>query len=248
MFTASPSVLGCTHYNRSCMILAPCCNKFYPCHRCHDSNEDHQLDRSSVVTIMCKECRKIQPLDSHCIHCHIKFGEYYCHHCRIYDNNNKEQFHCHKCNTCKVGGADNWIHCDTCSMCIRKDTLHKHICHEDKSKSVCPICIDPFFVDHRSVMEIPQCGHLIHIDCLEVYCKHRNNIKCPICSKSMIDMTSYYDKVHQEYLQFCNEHMKEIKEYDQVCHILCNDCLSTSDVSIFYHKCVSCGSLNTREI
>ena len=36
-------VLGCRHYRRRCMLVAPCCDKPYVCRLCHDEAEDHQV-------------------------------------------------------------------------------------------------------------------------------------------------------------------------------------------------------------
>lgn len=39
---------------------APCCKKFYPCRVCHDENENHEIDRRSVVEIRCVKCQLVQ--------------------------------------------------------------------------------------------------------------------------------------------------------------------------------------------
>ena len=33
-------IINCEHYNRQCMILSPCCDKWYSCRLCHDQFED----------------------------------------------------------------------------------------------------------------------------------------------------------------------------------------------------------------
>ena len=33
---AQPAAPGCTHYKRNCEVLAPCCQRFFTCHLCHD--------------------------------------------------------------------------------------------------------------------------------------------------------------------------------------------------------------------
>jgi len=30
----------CSHYQRRCLVRFPCCEKFYPCHRCHNESKD----------------------------------------------------------------------------------------------------------------------------------------------------------------------------------------------------------------
>ena len=37
----------CTHYHTPLDIIAikfKCCNKFYPCYKCHNENENHDFD------------------------------------------------------------------------------------------------------------------------------------------------------------------------------------------------------------
>ncbi|KAH0507107.1 RING finger and CHY zinc finger domain-containing protein 1 [Microtus ochrogaster] len=54
---------GCEHYDRGCLLKAPCCDKLYTCRLCHDNNEDHQLDRFQVKEVQCINCERLQ----HCI-------------------------------------------------------------------------------------------------------------------------------------------------------------------------------------
>ncbi|MEJ1274765.1 ring finger and CHY zinc finger domain containing 1 [Cricetulus griseus] len=51
---------GCEHYDRGCLLKAPCCDKLYTCRLCHDNNEDHQLNRFKVKEVQCINCEKIQ--------------------------------------------------------------------------------------------------------------------------------------------------------------------------------------------
>ena len=37
--------IKCNHYLRHNYIISPCCNKVYPCRLCHDTNENHKIDR-----------------------------------------------------------------------------------------------------------------------------------------------------------------------------------------------------------
>lgn len=36
-------VLGCKHYKRRCMLVAPCCDTPHVCRLCHDEASDHQV-------------------------------------------------------------------------------------------------------------------------------------------------------------------------------------------------------------
>ena len=46
---------------RRCQVLAPCCGQVYPCKKCHDQEEDHQLEQQSVQSMVCMACGLRQP-------------------------------------------------------------------------------------------------------------------------------------------------------------------------------------------
>ena len=50
--------VACTH---RCQVLAPCCGQVYPCKKCHDQEEDHQLEVQSVQSMVCMACGLRQP-------------------------------------------------------------------------------------------------------------------------------------------------------------------------------------------
>jgi uncharacterized CHY-type Zn-finger protein len=39
-------MISCTHYNRNCSFISPCCNKIYGCRHCHDEIEGHIIEKS----------------------------------------------------------------------------------------------------------------------------------------------------------------------------------------------------------
>ena len=39
----------CHHYERECLIIAPCCNKVFPCRLCHDDKSDHKNTAERLV-------------------------------------------------------------------------------------------------------------------------------------------------------------------------------------------------------
>uniref|UniRef100_A0A8C0LSC6 Ring finger and CHY zinc finger domain containing 1 n=1 Tax=Canis lupus dingo TaxID=286419 RepID=A0A8C0LSC6_CANLU len=84
---------GCEHYDRGCLLKAPCCDKLYTCRLCHDNNEDHQLDGFKVKEVQCINCEKIQHAQQTCEECSTLFGEYYCSICHLFDQD-KKQYHC----------------------------------------------------------------------------------------------------------------------------------------------------------
>ena len=72
-----------------------------------------------------------------CVECSTVFSEaYFCQHCRLFDDKDKQQFHCDQCTICRwhmtsmplvstcyhmlsyrVGGRDNYFHCSKCNLC-----------------------------------------------------------------------------------------------------------------------------------
>ncbi|KAK4492700.1 hypothetical protein RD792_003520 [Penstemon davidsonii] len=69
---------------------------------------------------------------------------------------------------------------------------------------------------------------------------------CPICSKSICDMSNVWRKLDEE---VASTHMPEMYKNKMV-WILCNDCETTSEVRfhIVAYKCLKCNSYNTRQI
>ncbi|RXN20540.1 RING finger and CHY zinc finger domain-containing 1 [Labeo rohita] len=93
--------VGCEHYVRSCLLKAPCCGKFYVCRLCHDAEENHQMDRFKVREVKCAACNTIQEAQQTCKECEVKFGEYYCDICHLFDKD-KKQYHCQPCGICSA--------------------------------------------------------------------------------------------------------------------------------------------------
>ena len=49
----------CSHYQRRCLVRFPCCEKFYPCHRCHNESKDCSNDQARATNathIRCTIC------------------------------------------------------------------------------------------------------------------------------------------------------------------------------------------------
>ncbi|KAG5376426.1 hypothetical protein IGI04_041022 [Brassica rapa subsp. trilocularis] len=89
-----------------------------------------------------------------------------------------------------------------------------------------------------------RCGHAMHLECTKDMGLH-NRYTCPLCSKSICDMSSVWKKLDEEVAAY-----KIPKVYeDKMVWILCNDCGSNTNVRfhLIAHKCSSCGSYNTRK-
>jgi RING finger/CHY zinc finger protein 1 len=224
--------IECTHYIRNCMIKAKCCGKVYACRLCHDSYEDHPINRFETDTIICKKCDKLQGVSNECTNCGVQFGEYYCETCRLW-RQQADIFHCDSCGICNVGIKENYYHCDHCKLCVAKE----HVCFNVLNKN-CSACQGQIY---QSVYHYhkPKCEHLIHTNCLEELLK--NDTKCPLCKKTLVDVNW---EMADDYI--LSQPMPD--EYKKKVNIKCNDCNATSN-DVDYHflgcKCSQCGSYNT---
>nr|AAT39270.1 putative zinc finger protein [Oryza sativa Japonica Group] len=78
-----------------------------------------------------------------------------------------------------------------CFVMIKLVTIQwkEHKCREKMLEMNCPICCDFLFTSSAAVKGLP-CGHFMHSACFQAYtCSHYT---CPICSKSLGDMTVYF--------------------------------------------------------
>lgn len=53
----------CTHYKRRCYVKFQCCDKYWPCHRCHNNQSNcgqKKLKSRDVKMVKCAECGKEQ--------------------------------------------------------------------------------------------------------------------------------------------------------------------------------------------
>ncbi|KRT81858.1 hypothetical protein AMK59_5727, partial [Oryctes borbonicus] len=139
----------------------PCCNKEYTCRFCHDTNENHEVDRKSIVSVVCLACGEKQHVRMSCSRCGLRFGKYFCRKCRLYDDTDKKQFHCEECGICRVGGRESFLHCSTCNMCYNVRIFGTHKCIPNIGMDMCGLCLEHL---HTSVLQlnVPVCGHLIH--------------------------------------------------------------------------------------
>uniref|UniRef100_A0A8C8RYM5 RING finger and CHY zinc finger domain-containing protein 1 n=1 Tax=Pelusios castaneus TaxID=367368 RepID=A0A8C8RYM5_9SAUR len=233
---------GCEHYRRGCLLKAPCCGKFYVCRLCHDSKEDHQMNRFKVKQVQCANCKSIQQAQQHCEGCSSMFGEYYCNICHLFDKD-KKQYHCETCGICRIGPKEDFFHCSKCNLCLALSLQGNHKCIENVSRQNCPICLEDIHTSRVGACVLP-CGHLLHRTCYEAMSKA--GYQCPLCKHSIFDMTRYWQQLDDEIVQ-----TPMPTEYqNMMAEILCNDCSARSLVQ--YHivamKCKSCESYNTVQV
>lgn len=238
--------IKCDHYNRGCDIYCDLCNKYYPCRICHDSYEDHKIDRFKINKVRCRNCNYIQSPSQNCLYCHSIFGFYFCKTCNLWECNNKKIFHCDKCGICRIGRKQDYIHCDKCNMCIAVTHYNNnHKCVENSTKTNCPICNEYMFDSVDKPINILKCGHSIHEECFKNMLK-KKQYKCPLCKKSIINMKEHWLAKDQlanlEMIPFSYMNKRQI--------IFCNDCEQKSDIkfSFDYKKCRNCNGYNTNEI
>lgn len=239
------SNIVCEHYKKGCDVECPTCNKFYPCRLCHDTYEDHKLDRFGINKIRCKKCKFIQTPSQKCINCNSLFGFYYCPICHLWEFTNKCIFHCDKCGICRVGRKQDFVHCDKCNMCItRKHYENGHKCVENSTKANCPVCNEYMFDSTENTSVLP-CGHSMHEDCLKNLIS-KKKFQCPLCKKSIIDMKEHWLAKDQ----LANLEMIPFSYMKKRLIILCNDCEKKSDIkfSFEFKKCSHCGGYNTTDV
>ena len=233
--------LECTHYKRKCNIMSPCCQIEFPCRLCHDENSDHQMNRFDIKQIICRECNFLQNTGNKCVNCSVIFANYHCEICNLWlDNEVNPVFHCHDCGICRKGNKEDFFHCKKCNLCINKSKENQHKCVENTANSNCPCCNNNLFNSTESITVL-QCGHTIHCDCLMEYTKY--NYECPICKKSLCDLSDYWKQI-DAFLEI-NEMPEEYRNTNS--NIFCNDCenKSTTIFHFIYHKCKECGGYNT---
>eukprot|EP00252_Welwitschia_mirabilis_P008221 TRINITY_DN1995_c0_g1_i3.p1 TRINITY_DN1995_c0_g1~~TRINITY_DN1995_c0_g1_i3.p1 ORF type:complete len:228 (+),score=16.02 TRINITY_DN1995_c0_g1_i3:286-969(+) len=204
----------------------------------------HDVPRHEIKKVICSMCGAEQDVQQTCINCGVCMGKYFCAKCNFFDDDDsKLQYHCDGCGICRTGGKENFFHCYKCGCCYSTSMRDAHPCVEGAMHHNCPVCFEFLFDSTKDINCLP-CGHTIHLNCLLEMHKH-SRFACPVCSKSIFDMTETWLKLDQE---IAATPMPEAYR-NKLIWILCNDCGVTSEVSfhIFGHKCPSCKSYNTRQ-
>lgn len=244
--------MGCEHYSRQAMVVAPCCNRVFPCRLCHDAAvPDHAIDRHAIATMVCMHCLTAMPVGPECTNVDCashgkRLARHYCSVCKFFDDDpSKDIYHCEFCGLCRRGKGlgEDYQHCHACNACISIRVFDTHKCIERSLESNCPICHEFMFTSIAPVIFM-TCGHAMHSDCFNRYIA--TNYTCPVCLKSIIDTTEHFEMFDSYVRQ-----MEIPEEYRGMrAKLLCNDCLqqSESDFHFYYHKCAACNSFNTSVI
>ncbi|XP_066015075.1 RING finger and CHY zinc finger domain-containing protein 1-like isoform X2 [Pocillopora verrucosa] len=94
----------------------------------------------------------------------------------------------------------------------------------------------------RIPAHVPSCGHLLHSSCFTKLLES-GGYACPICNKSLINMTRMWRTLDLEISQ--TPMPEEYREFYVL--VLCRDCNKKSKVKfhVLGLKCMECGSYNT---
>lgn len=240
----STDIFGCQHYKTGCAVRAECCASWFTCRLCHDDalQGDHVMDRHKTKIVMCFQCSLIQDASQSCIRCKKVFARYYCDKCKLWDDEaSRAIYHCEGCGICRRGTRNEFVHCERCVGCIAVDYFKSHKCLDRSMRSNCPICGEDLFSTTAPVIFMP-CGHPIHYLCHQEH--SRSSYQCPICLKSISDMSHLFARIDE---LMATQVMPE--EYSHVkSQVLCNDCEQKSLVPFHfvYHRCTLCSSYNTK--
>eukprot|EP00049_Salpingoeca_infusionum_P002035 m.53103 g.53103 ORF g.53103 m.53103 type:complete len:337 (+) comp11354_c1_seq1:216-1226(+) len=232
----------CEHYARHCQIKAACCGQYYPCRLCHDKAQNpacpSEMNRQAVMQIECQKCQLKQMVNESCVRCGQRFGEYFCGICRFFDANTKPKYHCFGCGMCRVGGRENFKHCDTCRVCYTQASFSAHRCIENATDRNCPVCLEHLHTSTRK-FHIPKCGHILHMDCFQELVRS-SATKCPLCQEPYFNAQMFGANPHSAFPmppEFQNHRV----------HIQCDDCNQKSFVQFHMlgNRCAHCDSLRT---
>lgn len=232
-----PKIKECLHYKKQCSNFHfVCCNKYYNCCRCH--NEDDECKEKIIIDkITCNKCGLEQLPNDKCEKCDFKFSRSYCGICNIWSE--KNIYHCENCGICRVGDKQNFFHCLNCGMCFKNEMKDSHTCvtkinHDDK----CGFCLGNVFNSQEHTISL-KCGHKVHKLCLT----NINDYRCPMCRKSMYDMTKTWEMMDMSLQQYVVP-----PDLQKKVDILCYDCQNVSS-NVDWHfmaiKCKTCRGYNT---
>ena len=243
----------CPHYRRRCMLVAPCCDRAFPCRFCHDESDDAQtcgetLDRKAVAELVCTDCGLRQAVAETCAGCNVRFGAYACLECRFFDDDLEKNlyFHCDECGICRRGGRENWVHCDTCGTCLTADHAP---CVERKLDVNCPVCFDRLF-DSTQPVCVLHCGHPIHRECMAEMLRNPSGPvpRCPMCCRTLLPPGPDRDDLWAR-LRLALIETPMPPEATRPVVARCNDCGAKFDASFHafeLYECTGCGGFNVQ--
>ena len=235
-----PEVIECDHYIKKCSdFIFSCCDKKWPCQKCHQNCKNYDKATSLLLSITCNECKTVQSPSNKCRQCKIKFSKNYCRKCDLWTSRNIN--HCNKCGMCRIGTKKTLKHCNKCNICYRK-TTHGHRCSGRNLKNIdCSICGENLHSSDKQILSL-HCSHIFHRECIEASIE-AEEYRCPDCRKSMMDMSEKWDLLETSIIM---QPMAKSKFVD----CLCYDCNSVSEQVLYHYlglQCIFCAGFNTSE-
>lgn len=231
--------INCSHKYHRYSVYCDICKKTYPCEKCHEMNmkSNDCININQVFKIICNYCDKVQDKHKTCKKCKRDLFKRECEKCNIVTD--KYIHHCEKCQHCVFGKCENLKHCKKCDCCIEKKMYKEHICTANKLDEQCCVCFEKLRTTYD--YKILKCNHVMHGECYEKLIT--DNIKCPLCSKTIIDNPEKKWKENDE------EVKSERTKIKYLVDIKCNDCEKEcmSNWHSVGYKCSNCGSYNTRK-
>ncbi|KAH0570340.1 CHY zinc finger domain-containing protein [Spironucleus salmonicida] len=202
--------IGCEHYICGCEQQCPDCMDFFGCRMCHSDETDHEFRRYDVNVIKCRQCDLVQKFSQYCTMCGLQFGKYCCLDCRLIcdlGDENKPIFHSKDQNQCAIGIQAQSIYCDKCNWCYHMNYFADHQCR--KSYGNCCCCLEDLDNSNKPKIAL-KCSHCIHLHCQQMILEG-NDIKCPVCRKSMLceeqidDYKYQFQKLQDMYFFYSNQ-------------------------------------------
>jgi len=235
--------ISCSHYHRRCNIWAPCCRRWFCCHRGHDESQSCSTRLTSlqarrhISIIRCSSCKRSQTITADskkCRFCSQVLGQYFCSTCRMWDRG--PAFHCSRCGICQRGNRYEVRHCDTCNMCYSiHDRDHACTIFND-----CALCKQPLRGSTRPTHNTP-CGHPMHESCFISRVMYKFSCPIPSCGRAIGNINDF-NRCYQHVVRHPNNYQ------NTPVRILCNSChhVTTTTIHNRLGRCSHCGSHNTR--
>ncbi len=111
-------------------------------------------------------------------------------------------------------------------MCLSISIRDTHRCIERSTDCDCPICGEYMFTSPQTVVFM-RCGHSIHHLC---YYEHmKNSYRCPICSRSIVNMEMQFRHLERA----IEAQPMPVEFQDTKAWVYCNDCSAKTVVK--YH-------------
>ena len=171
------------HYQRRCRLFFPCCQMFYACHKCHNTDSVCGNDRvtsNTCTMVECGACLSVFEIDENsqvCKGCNSVMSDSFCSICKIYTTDAMKPFHCVKCGVCRIR-RDDAFHCNVCGVCVTRSPEGTHGCRADSAHDKCTICYEDVFWGGI----ILPCSHKFHTKCVEKLVEYKWR-ECPVCRK-----------------------------------------------------------------